>query len=275
MKKNRLTISLIIPHYQNMFSTFYALEIIKEVSKAAIEFDVDLLIETARKTQPSFGILFADMMGNERWIKRAKKANTPYIILNYYDAKSKDNCIGIDNEKASFQAVNYLIQAGHRDIATITGKLNAQAGISRLEGFKKAIKAAKLDLADRRYIVTGDWTKESGRQAMQRLLSLAKPPTAVFVAGDEMALGAMEAAKEKGLKIPDDLSFVGFDNIAQAQLSGPFLTTVEQPFSDLARLGVKNLVQMIKKRPRPPIKILLDNTKLVRKEASVKFLSVR
>ena len=143
MKKNTLSVTLIIPHYQNMFSTFYTLQIIKEVSKAAIDFEVDLLIETAWKTAPRSGILFADVMNNEEWIKRARRENIPHLLLNYYTPDSKDSCIGIDNEKASVEAVNYLIRAGHRRIATITGKLNAQAGIQRLAGFKKPLKQVK------------------------------------------------------------------------------------------------------------------------------------
>ncbi len=273
MKKERLTVSLIIPHYQNMFSTFYALEIIKAVSWAAVKCDVDLFIATSWKAHPTCGILFADMTGNEEGVRKAKKAKLPYLILNYYEPDAKYNCIGIDNGKAAFEAVNYLIQSGHRRIAMITGKLNAQAGVHRLEGFKKAIKSAKLDL-DKRYILTGDWTMGSGRKAMQKLLLLARLPSAVFVAGDEMAIGAMEAARQAGLKIPDDISFVGFDNIPQAELTGVSLTTIEQPFSDLASLGIKYLVQIIKEKPKQPVQVLLDSTKLI-KRSSVKELSTK
>jgi len=272
-KKNKLVISLIIPHYQNMFSTFYTLEIIKELSCQAIAFDADLLIETGWKTSPGSGILFADLMGNELLIKRAKLKKLPYLILNYYNPDTKDNCIGIDNQKASLEAVDYLIQSGHRKIATITGKLNAQAGMQRLEGFKKALSASKIDL-DKRYIVAGDWSQESGRVAMKKLLSLEQPPTAVFVAGDEMALGAIAVTKEAGRKIPDDISFVGFDNIPQANSKEVSLTTIEQPFPELARSGIKNLMQVIKKKPKQPVRILLENTKLIKRN-SVKVLSFK
>ena len=271
MKGSHLTVALIIPYYQNMFSTFYTLEIIKEISKQAIEQDLDLLVETSWKEDRISGVLFADMMGNELLIKRARQEKLPYFILNYYDPDSKDNCIGIDNEKASTEAVNYLIQAGHSRIATITGKLNAQAGIQRLKGFKKALRLGNMDL-DKQYIVTGDWSKESGRQAMKKLLSLKLSPTAVFAAGDEMALGAMEAVKEAGLKIPEDISFVGFDNIPQTDSPQVSLTTIEQPFVELAGLGMKYLVQLIKKETKQPVKILLESTKLIRRK-SVKELS--
>jgi LacI family transcriptional regulator len=109
---------------------------------------------------------------------------------------------------------------------------------------------------------------------MQELLLLEKLPSAVFVAGDEMAIGAMEAVKERGLEIPEDISFVGFDNIPQGQLAPIPLTTVEQPFGDLASLGIKYLIQIIKEKPKQPVQILLNNTKLI-KRSSVKDLSTK
>lgn len=270
MKKNHLTVTLIIPYYNNMFSTFYTLEIIKEASKAAIKLNADLLIATSWRDHLSCGILFADALNNERWVKRAKKEKMPFLFLNYYDVTSKDNCIGIDNVKASLEAVNYLINSGHKRIATITGKLNAQAGRDRLAGFKKALKANNIDLP-KDYVVTGDWTRESGRSAMKELLLLGERPTAVFVAGDDMAIGAMATTKEAGLRIPEDISFMGFDNIPDAALPGISLTTIEQPFSDLAVSGMKHLIALIKAKPKKPVKILLDNTRLI-KRTSVKEL---
>lgn len=270
MKKNRLTIGLVIPYYQNMFSTFYTLEIIKEVSRVAIRLNTDLLIQTAAKMLGISGIIFADMMGNELLIKKVKKKRIPYIILNYYDQNSADNCIGIDNHKASFEAVDYLISAGHSRIATITGKLNAQAGIQRLEGYKRALQAKNINV-NNRYIVVADWARISGKRAMKRLLGLKKSPTAVFVAGDEMALGAMEAAGEANLRIPEDISLVGFDNILGTDSAAVKLSTVEQPFPRLAELGIKYLIQIIQKKLKQPVKILLGNTKLI-KRASVRKL---
>lgn len=271
MNKGRITINLIIPHYTNMFSSFYTLEIIKEVSQAAIAAGVDLLIATSWRPDPASGVLFADVMGNENAIRQTRVKKIPYLILNYYAPRSRENCIGIDNRKAAAEAADYLIRAGHKRIAIITGKLNAQAGILRLEGFKDALGEAGLKL-DKSFIVSGDWSKESGRRAAEKLLSLKKLPTAVFSSGDEMALGAMEAVTIAGLKIPGDISFVGFDNIPQSQIPKVPLTTVEQPFEDLAAQGVKLLVEIIKKKQKQPVRILLDNTKLI-KRASVADLS--
>ena len=106
---------------------------------------------------------------------------------------------------------------------------------------------------------------------MNKLLALKLRPTAVFACGDEMAIGAIKAVKEAGLKVPANISLVGFDNIHQAAFPQFSLTTVQQPFSDLAELGIKYLVQIIKKETKQPVKILLTNTKLIKRE-SVKQL---
>ncbi|MDD4953492.1 MAG: substrate-binding domain-containing protein [Candidatus Omnitrophica bacterium] len=266
MKNDRLCVTLIIPRYHNMFSSFYTLEIIKEVSEVAIKLGVDLLVSTSWKAQPTSGVLFADIAGNESWIKKARAKKTPYLILNYYAPGSPDNCVGIDNKKAALGVTDYLVRSGHKRIAIITGKLNAQAGSQRLEGFKEALAKAGLGL-DKRYIVAGDWSKESGKKAAKKLFSLDKIPSAVFVSGDEMALGALEAAVEAGLKVPQDISLVGFDNIPQAQSSSVPLTTVEQPFAELASLGMKNLIRIIRERPKRPLQVLLESTKLIKRNS--------
>ena len=269
-RQRRITVGLIIPYYEHMFSSFYTLEIIKEVSKAAIKANVDLLVQTGASLAGLSGVLFADKAGNEALIEKASKAKLPYIILNYYDKHSADSCIGIDNERACYKVITYLANAGHKRIGTITGKLNTQSGIQRLKGIKPALTAKKLHF-DTRYVVTGNWTRASGKTAMRRLLALRPPPTAVFVTGDEMALGAIEAVREKNLNIPEDISIVGFDNIPQVSAKGIELTTVEQPFAELAETGLSKLIQFIRKQRKRPLKILLSNTKLI-KRATVKVL---
>ncbi len=273
MRKNRLTIGLIIPYYQRMFSTFYTLEIIKEVSRAASRLDIDLLIDTTWRVSDISGILFVDIVGNELLVKKARKKTIPYIILNYYDKNSVDSCIGIDNEKASFEAVNYLVCAGHKRIATITGKLNVQAGIQRLNGYKRALTEKNLSV-ENRYIVQGDWTRASGRRAMRKLLVLNKRPTAVFVSGDEMALGAIDTIRADGLEVPQDVSLIGFDNIPEVASGAENLSTIKQPFSELAELGLDYIVKIVRKRLKHPLKILLRSTELI-KRGSVKDLRKR
>lgn len=279
-----ITVGLIIPHYPQMFSTFYTMEVVQGVSKGALSLNVDLLIYIAHKVRgeeekaelkifdPHFvnGLLFADIMGNEKLVKEVRAKEIPYIILNYFDKESKDNCIGIDNESASLEVINYLVGLGHRRIATITGKLQAQAGRDRLLGYKKGLKNNRLELNDD-YILEGDWTKEAGRKALERILKLDPQPTAVFVAGDEMAFGLIEEAKQRGIDIPGDLSVVGFDDIPLASSNLISLTTVKQPLYEVGRLGIRHLKDIIEKKEKEPLKILLNNIQIITRK-SVKSL---
>ncbi len=165
--------------------------------------------------------------------------------------------------------INYLVRLGHRGIATITGKLWVQSGQDRLEGFKEALKLNGVKL-DERYVVEGDWTGKSGHQAMRRLLSLEPRPTAVFVAGDEMAVEAIREAFRTGLRVSQDVSIVGFDDIPLASLVHPPLTTVHQPLAELGKLAVKILSQIILGKRKAPAKILLPTELIERKSCERK-----
>ncbi len=283
MKK--ITLGLVLPHYPHMFSTFYTMEIIQGASKGALSLGVDLLIHIAHQsgdgndepdlkifsTSFASGLLFADVMGNERLVEKAREKKIPYIILNYFDKKSPDNCIGIDNEAAGKEVVDYLVRIGHRHIATITGKLQAQAGIDRLAGYQQGLQENGIAV-DNEYIIKGDWSKEAGRKALDKILKMKPVPTAVFVAGDEMAIGLIEEAKQRGVDIPKELSVVGFDDIPLASSSLISLTTIKQPLYEVGRLGVKYLKDIVEKKSKTPVKVLLNNVQIISRK-SVKGLT--
>jgi LacI family transcriptional regulator len=274
MKK--VTLGLVLPHYPHMFSTFYTMELIQGASKGALSLGVDLLIHIAHQAEgektdmdlkifsSSFasGLLFADIMGNEQLVERAKEKKIPYIILNYFDKKSEDNCIGVDNEAAAREIIDYLVRIGHKHIATITGKLHAQAGIDRLAGYQKGLQENGIPVTDE-YILKGDWTKDAGKKGLERILKLKPTPTAVFVAGDEMAIGLIEEAKHRGVDVPGELSVVGFDDIPLASSSLISLTTVKQPLYEVGRLGVRYLKNLVDKKEKEPVKVLLNNTQII------------
>ncbi|WP_423188898.1 LacI family DNA-binding transcriptional regulator [Alkalibacterium sp. f15] len=133
-----------------------------------------------------------------------------------------------DNQSGSRLAVNHLVENGHTKIAHIMGNQTTFAGIERAIGFKKAMNAHGLPVREEYLVDGGFYSQAGGREAMIRLLSLKDKPTAVYVAGDEMAIAAMKVTKESGLKVPEDISFVGFDDIKIAQHVDPALTTIRQ-----------------------------------------------
>ncbi len=156
-------------------------------------------------------------------------------------ARSSVPCVGVDvelhgpatsyvmsdNVDGGRRATSHLVDLGHRHVATICGLLDTRPGIDRLRGYRDALAAGALAYRDE-YVRRGDFYVESGRAATLELLALEDPPTAIFVAGDLMAAGALQAAAERGRHVPRDLAIVGFDDIMHAAHLGPGLTTIRQ-----------------------------------------------
>jgi DNA-binding LacI/PurR family transcriptional regulator len=141
-------------------------------------------------------------------------------------------------------AVEHLIRLGHRRIGVIGGSLESSVGLERLEGGKKALEAYDLEQRDD-YFLHGDFLKESGYQGGNRFLKMAEPPTAVFAANDYMALGTYQAIAEEGVRIPEDIALVGFNDIEFTGMKGIELTTIGQKKFEMGALADKTLVEKI------------------------------
>jgi LacI family transcriptional regulator len=150
--------------------------------------------------------------------------------------------VDVDNTLASQQITERLITAGRRRVATIAGPSNMAAGLDRLEGWRRAVEAAGqgTDL-----IELGDFTPASGADAMRRLLDHGADFDGVFVASAQMASGAMSVLRERGIRVPDDIGMVTFDNDYFAQSTQPPLTTVEQPTVDVGKKMASVLLRLI------------------------------
>ncbi|MDJ0042386.1 DNA-binding transcriptional regulator CytR [Pantoea allii] len=149
--------------------------------------------------------------------------------------------VNIDNLTASFVAVNHLLQLGHKRIACLTGPEDVALCQYRLQGYVQALRRSGISV-EPTYIVRGDFTFESGVAAMNQLLALPQPPRALFCHSDIMAIGAISQAKRMGLRVPEDLSVVGFDDIELSRYCEPPLTTVKQPCFEIGREAVRLLL---------------------------------
>jgi LacI family transcriptional regulator len=143
------------------------------------------------------------------------------------------------------EAMEYLIKLGHRRIGFISGRNDLKSAERRLRGYQESLAQASISI-DPDLVVQGDFTAGTGLKCARQLLSLPEPPTAIFCANDQTALGAYQAAHEAGLSIPADLSIVGFDNIPDAALATPGLTTVDQSIREMGILATQMLVKLIK-----------------------------
>ncbi|WP_322906556.1 LacI family DNA-binding transcriptional regulator [Paenibacillus campi] len=192
-------------------------------------------------------ILMSQSDDDHAFIEHVIGQDIPLVVLNRLIPDGDFvNIVSNDREGAQ-HAGEYLIRQGHRRIALIEGMKGFKSAEQRRSGFLDAMQAAQLSLPDQ-YIVPGRYSTESGYQAMQALLQLDSPPTAVFCSNDDMAIGAMNAAFEMGLKVPDELSIVGFDDINFSMYTNPALTTVKRPIEQISAHGATKILERIERQ---------------------------
>jgi LacI family transcriptional regulator len=151
--------------------------------------------------------------------------------------------VGSTNFAGGVAATRHLLSLGHRRIGYIGGPVFAICNAARQQGYRAAMESAGADVPDG-YLRTGDFLYENGLREGLALLKLAQPPTAVFAGSDEMALGVIEAARSLGVRVPEDLSVIGFDDTHIAQLSSPPLTTIRQPLRDMGAVALRTAMRL-------------------------------
>ncbi|MDD5116668.1 MAG: LacI family DNA-binding transcriptional regulator, partial [Candidatus Omnitrophica bacterium] len=261
-------VALVIPRYEGVFYSFYALELIRGVGTMCEALKLDLLLHlTDARTPLSLrgvgGIIFSDIIGNRAQLEDSLDKGIPCVVANNYVNDLDVSCVAIDNSGGAENAVNYLIQLGHKKIAHITGDVMTQAAAKRLEGYKHALEKNNIKIRED-YIFHTDYSRGQARTAAESLIKASDPATAVFVASDSMALEVMAVARELGKDIPRDLSIVGFDDNPSG-LYGPVgLTTVRQPLIRMAEESVKELNRLIALKKNAPKKILLPAELVIR-----------
>lgn len=170
----------------------------------------------------------------------------------------------LDNFQGGYDATRHLVELGHQRIACITGPESPSRSRDRVRGYEKALLDAGLS-PDPELVVPGDWTHQSGREAAHRLLQQSPPPTAVFACNDAMAIGALSSLHEKGLGAPEDISVVGYDNIALSAYSCPPLTTLATPILEVGQCICEMLLARINGQLSPePQRIVVRGELLVR-----------
>lgn len=168
----------------------------------------------------------------------------PIVMANEFAPELKLPTVHIDNLTAAFNAVSYLQNLGHTQIACIAGQEEIPHCHYRLQGYIQALRRHSIAV-DPHYIVRGDYTFEAGAEALEQLLQLPKPPSAIFCHTDVMAMGAISRAKQRGLRVPEDISIMGFDDIAFAKFCDPPLTTVAQPRFNIGKEAMLLLLDQL------------------------------
>ncbi|MEZ8792399.1 DNA-binding transcriptional regulator CytR [Vibrio splendidus] len=236
----------------------YFAEIIRGIEDAAVENDYLVLLGDSgqqKKRESSFvNLVFtkqADgmlLLGTDHPfdVSKPEQKNLPPMVMACEFAPELElPTVHIDNLTSAFEAVNYLAQLGHKRIAQISGPTTATLCKFRQQGYQQALRRAGISM-NPAYSTVGDFTFEAGAQAVRQLLALPEQPTAIFCHNDAMAIGAIQEAKKLGLRVPQDLSIVGFDDIQFAQYCDPPLTTISQPRYEIGRQAMLMMLDLLK-----------------------------
>jgi LacI family repressor for deo operon, udp, cdd, tsx, nupC, and nupG len=190
-------------------------------------------------------------------------ASLPVVNACEYVKDKSITSVYVDNVAAAREAVEYLLTLGHRDIAFVTGPMDSPISIDRDQGYEEALQRAGIK-RNRKLTAIGDFSVEAGIRAVDTLLAKKFRFTAVFCSNDEMAIGAMRAIKSNGLRVPEDVSVIGFDDIRFARYMDPPLTTVAQPKDELGREAMSMLIELLRGSDMPARKRILPTQLVVR-----------
>ena len=266
------SIGLVMPGYPGIFYSFYAVELIRGVGHACETKRLDLVFHITNGTNPINthnvgGVIFADVIENRKQVDSALAHGTPSVIINNRVDDLNVSYIAVDNIAGGRTAGDYLVSLGHKRIATVTGNLNTQGGNHRHEGFTKILRERQVPLPEE-YVFKGDYSRRSARAAGEAFLKLPERPTAIFVASDDMALEIITVIMENGLRVPEDISVIGFDD-NPACLFGPIaLTTVRQPLFKMAEDSVHLLSAIIAGKEKTRKKIVLTPELVIRESCA-------
>lgn len=192
--------------------------------------------------QRLFGVVIMPPLSeNDELARLCDELGVRYTRMGSAELDDPDHLVASNDRQAVCEAVNYLIEQGHRRIGLIEGPHGFRSAAERRLGFEDALRGSKIKLP-RSLIAEGSYTFETGLRAGNLLLDLVPPPTAIFASNDEMAAGVLHAARQRGLDVPEDLSIVGFDDTAIAAHIWPPLTTVRWPIISMARSAALKLV---------------------------------
>jgi LacI family transcriptional regulator len=187
------------------------------------------------------GVLVASTRVDDPLIARLLDDRVPFVMVGRHPDE-RVCYVDVDNVAAARMAVEHLVRLGHRRIGTITGPLSMTHGQDRLLGFRQALEAHRLPV-DETLVIEGSYAEVSGMAAARQLLS--RSVTAIFAASDMMAVGALRAVREAGLRVPEDVALVGFDDVPIAAAVEPALTTVRQPIEDLGSMAADLLLDLL------------------------------
>lgn len=192
----------------------------------------------------------------------------PEAIRKIINAKARVAVINSNDEKGIFEAVDYLVSLGHREIGMIVGRTTTYSGLVRRNSFVKRLEYHGLSL-DERFMLNGDFTGRTTVAEIENLIDSGRLPTALIASNDEMATAAIETFKNHDIRVPEDISIIGYDDALESAVGKPSLTTVKVPFFDMAKQALEMLSQLIE-TDKPKFMVYNADVGLVVRESCTK-----
>ncbi|MBT2643998.1 catabolite control protein A [Bacillus sp. ISL-41] len=254
--KKTTTVGVIIPDIASPFfaelargiediATMYKYNIILSNSDQNIEKELHLLNTMLGKQVD--GIVFMGGNIKAEHVEEFKKSPVPIVLAGSIEETGEIPSVNIDYEQATFDAVSAFIEKGHKEIGFVIGpQIEPINKDKKLEGYKRALKDAGIEYNEE-LVVEGDYTYDSGLEAIERILELNQKPTAILVGSDEMALGVVHGAFDRGYSVPEDFEVISSDNTRLTLMVRPQLTTIVQPLYDIGAVAMRLLTKYMNK----------------------------
>lgn len=268
--KSTRTIGLIIPCIENPYFAMVSSVVIAEAKRMG--YTIIIVDSTDNESDEQDGIrslvsrkvdgIIAVPCGSDPSKIESISASTPVVLIDRYYEDSDLPYVCSDNYRGSYEAVDYLIANGHRDILCIQGNVNTSPTRHRVRGYMDAMQAAGL--ADRANVCGSSFSIDNGYLETKLALNSANAPTAVFALSNTILLGAIKAIRESGLRIPQDISVISFDYSTQLDFIEPAVTHISQPVTNIGTLAIKILMQEISDRSRKAMQIKLPVELVIR-----------
>jgi LacI family transcriptional regulator len=246
-------VGLVVPG----LDTSYIGEVVRGIDDELVAASYDLMLYTghqSKRRESAFvatvasglvdGLLLVLPAAPETYLESFMVRGFPYVLIDHGGGFEEGPSIGATNRQGAIDATNYLIELGHRRIGFVTGIMNMGCTIDRLDGYREALKIQGIQ-ENPSLVVEGNFQQRRGYECARELLALDNPPSAIFASNDESALGVMEAVRDAGFRIGDDISVIGFDDIPAASNVHPRLTTVRQPLEEMGRRATQMLLELI------------------------------
>ena len=236
----------------------YSIEIMKGINRAIAESSFDLLVFTTGDIRKSgsasheqhYVSLLNNSLTDGAIIVASAAADfasdAPIVSVDPHGVDPNFPFVQATNYQGAIDAMEYLIGLGHRRIGFITGRPEIGSGQRRLEGYRDSLANASIEIDDG-LVLEGDFSMETGRERALELFASDEPPTAIFAANDQSAMGVLQAADELGIRVPDECSVIGFDNISEAKHLG--LTTIDQFLDEMGYIAIQMLIKLINGEP--------------------------